>query len=218
MKKAKKQLLLSSTSLILCASFLMHPYNMVTANAGIMRYPINEQYYNQQTPEITGNYQQRLSFKTRKSSHKPYASVMLETIDGKLQMRIVTPVNDGYRFDDVYLVAVVDKYSNVRFKYLTSFEPKSTAQAELENLVYEFNKLGAGLGDRIIVAGRDWNGTVIYDTSGETSALLRTGFNNFNKGYTNKETKYYTSLEIKNEGLQEVNTRWGSDHSFSNVF
>lgn len=217
MKKSKRLLVLSSASLIVLGS-LFTPQNETVANAGVIRHPINEQYYNKQSPSITGNYTQRISLKTKnpQTLHKPYWSGMLKVVNGKLQLESMGDANKNYIFDDNYLIAVLDKDFNVRFKFLTSYKQKNQINDELKDLVTEFNKLGVGLGDYLIIAGQRWNGTVLYDTSGSNSALKRIGYNDFKIGYTNKNVKYSTVLRVGNNGLEEVRRRWGSNAVFAN--
>lgn len=223
MKKIKRILSLALASLVMGGLIFSTPINTTTANAEIYRgYTYTrEKYYYAPQQKINGYYEQRVLFKMR-HKHFPnrfkYYSQFLLYVgeDGYLKLKRHAAITDPvYIFDDAYMMIVTDECMNVRFKWLSNYKPKATAVDELDYLVEEFNKLKVGKGNRIMLVPRYWLGTVLFDTTKPLTALKRVGHNNFEKGYTDKDHKYSTSLRVDDDGLQEIKAFWGNEEMFT---
>ena len=217
MKKIKKILSLAAASLVMGGLILSSPINTTTVNAEVVRNPYNEKYRNESQIPIKGDYQQRLSFKTRspQTANKPYWSEMLEVKDGSLKMRSLGHAKRNYKMDDSYVFFVLNKDLHVRFKFLFSYKPKEQIDDEFNDFINEFNKVDVGIGNYLIAIGQHWNGTVLWDTNQPNTALKRIGYNNFEIGYTDKQHKYSTLLRVDHDGLQEVQYYWGDERVFT---
>lgn len=212
MKKIKKIVSLASASLLMGGLIFSAPNNTTIANAQRIQDPKYDKYYNEvQKPILRGSYQQRISLKTRHPQmlHKPYWSGMI-TIgeDGYLKMNVHETVDPNYKLDDHFMFLVFDSNLNIRFRFDTEHNGKRSANAELQDLVDEFNKLKVGDGNFITMVGKNWNGTALFDTGEENTSLIYDNWNNFSRGYSDNRHKWTTMLKVTKFGLVEREWNW----------
>ena len=216
MKKIKKILSLVAASLVMGGLILNSSINTTTASAEEIRYKYNEKFRNEPQIRIQGSYSQRLCFKTRapQTSNKPYWSSLFEVKDGLLKVRSMGAAMRNYFMDDQYAFLVLNKNGNVRFKFLFSYNPKPQINDEFNDFIDALNAIEIGVDNYLVALGKYWNGTVLWDTTKPYTALIRNGYNRFEKGFTDNEHKYNTLLKVTNDGLKEVTSYWGDDRVF----
>lgn len=201
MLKNKKKLLSVITAIGVTGTLIASPLTDVTAKAETLYLAQNKQY----TP-INGNYTQGVRFKLRarlNSLYKDWWQMNLTTVNGQLKMVGPTNMPSNLTFDDQFIIHVFDANGYNKFIYRTDYRKNNMPQ--MNELVNGFNKANVGVGDYITIIGKDWNGTVRFDT--RKNAIIKTTNNNYSQGYTSIN-KYNYAFKVTNDGLKETPFYW----------
>lgn len=218
MKKIKKLLALTVTGLMMSGLSFAMPQNTTTASAGIVHSKILDDNAKVMPMQLSGaNYRQIIELRTKdpRTGAKDTAKLMIKAYgNGYLDMEIFEYPVDGHVFDDTYAFIGLIGWGGPRLKWTTNFYTKGSVTAELQCLVDYFNQVKFGRFNTITMIGKDSADSVKWSTRRGTSAFVGSLSYDYGKGFGSDWYKYTYLFKVDNDGLHEMQLRWGTKDLF----